>query len=164
MANQNLFDFTLFDQEFDDAHKQVLVCSADPTAPITDAVELAADRMFDIAIQLGDQLMLAFCFARFDDFMRQGRTPPRTMLEHVNEAGRRFRSGDKSLDAAFGLKHPRRGRPPSWLGRQIGRTVACVIASYLHDGIATNETDATARAEEFFRRSDLRRTWRKYRK
>jgi hypothetical protein len=154
-------EFAVIDEEFENAHHEVLACVCNPKSAITPSVEDASDLMFDIAIQLGDKTMLAFCFGRFNDFITQGRPPPRAMLEHINDAFTRFRSG-VPIDAAFGLKHSKRKRPPSWKKRLEDRTAASVIAHFVIK--KGSETAGREEAEDVLKRPDLRRIWKKYRR
>jgi hypothetical protein len=157
-------DFARPDKEFDSAHNTVMAFINSGRAEITPEVEDAADLMFDIAIQLGDALMLACCLARFDDFVRARRTPPWSMLEHINDAFTRYRgSGAATLNAAFGLQKEGKGRPPSWKVRLTNRTAASFIAyEIMTNGLS--ETKAIEKAEERLKRGDLRDVWRQYRK
>jgi hypothetical protein len=151
------------DEAFDAAHDAVTRCIVS-NAEITDEVEEAADAMFDISVQLGDRLMLAFCFARYDDFVRARRAPPWAMLEHIGDALTRYRShGGTTLDAAFGLAKSGKGRPPSWLERLQNRTASDFIAHLVMEkGLSENK--AIAQAEDFFKRGDLRDVWLKFRR
>lgn len=112
-------EYARIDDEFDMAHDTVNafltnIEMAGEVVEMTDEVEEAADKMFDIAIRLGDRLKLAFCFARYDDFVKARRAPPWAMLEHIGDAFTRYRShGSTTLDAAFGLAKIGKGRPPS---------------------------------------------------
>jgi hypothetical protein len=153
--------FEAIDAEFNATHVKVLICVCD-NAPITEEIEEAADRMFDIALQLGDPLMLALCLARFEDFIKQRRPPPWTMLEHVNDAFHRYRaSGGGSMDAAFGLKQTERMRPNRWLAREVSRTQSRFIEYFTQ---TMSDSKAIAKAEQFFNKPDLRRTYAKYRR
>jgi hypothetical protein len=151
------------DEEFEMAHDTILRCITS-NAEITNEVEEAADRMFDIAIQLGDRLMLGLCFARYDDFVNARSAPPWVMLAHIGDAFRRYRAhGSTTLDAAFGLAKGGKGRPPSWLERQQNRTASSFIA-YLVMEKGLSENKAIAQAEDFFKRGDLRDVWKKFRR
>lgn len=154
-------EFESIDAEFDACHKIVLACVGNDS-PITDEIEEAADRLFDIAIQLGDPLMLAFCLARFSDFVRQKRAPPWVMLEQINDAFLRYRSSEAdTLDAAFGLKQNERGRPSRFYDRFVART-HCRVIEYFSQSMGVGK--ATEKAEELFEEADLRRTYLKYRR
>lgn len=151
------------DDEFEAAHNVVFICGCG-TAEVSPEVEEAADRMFDIAIQLGDRDMLKLCFARYDDFVKARRAPPWAMLAHIGDAFTRYRShGNTTLDAAFGLAKSGKGRPPSWSERLQNRTASNFIA-YLVMEKDLSQNKAIAQAEDFFKRGDLRDVWKKFRR
>jgi hypothetical protein len=154
-------EFEAVDAEFDACHNKVMRCICDETQ-IADEIEEAADRMFDISIQLGDPLMLAFCLARFSDFIQQRRAPPWAMLEQVNDAFNRYRSpGGGSLEAAFGLKQSKQGRPARWRERIVARTHSRMIEYFTQ---SMSDGEAIAKAEEHFGKPDLRRAYQRYRR
>lgn len=80
--------------------------------------EACAKVMVDYAATNADRSAWVFIFARFDDFVRQGKTPPTAFIEAINERLRVFRSGSDSLDDAFfgkqGRGHPKPGITAHW--------------------------------------------------
>lgn len=154
-------EFAAIDAEFHACYYKMREC-LNQDLPITDEIEDAADRMFDIAIQLGDPLMLTYCLIAYGDFVAQHRAPPWSMLEHVKDAFRRCRlGGSVSMDSAFGLKQNEKGRPSRFYDRFIARTHSRVI-EYFSQSMGVGK--ATEKAEELFEEADLRRTYSKYRR
>lgn len=156
-------EFEAIDAEFEACHTKILRCIHDKT-PITMEIEEAADRMLDIAIyELGDPDMLAFCMSLFDDFLKQGRVPPLPMLEHLNEAFKRYRApGGTSLDAAFGLKRPTKGQPQRWVKRLQARTRSRVVEYFANE--LKSESKAIGIAKELFGEKEIKRDYKKYRR
>lgn len=75
--------------------------------------EACAKVMVDYATANADRSAWTFIFARFDDFVRSGKTPPAAFIEAINERLCVFRSEDStSLDDAFFGKR-NRGHPKS---------------------------------------------------
>lgn len=80
--------------------------------------EACAKVMVDYAATNADRSAWMFIFARFDDFVREGKTPPIAFIEAINERFYVFRSGSNSLDDAFFGKqargHPKPGITAEW--------------------------------------------------
>lgn len=154
-------EFESFDTEFEEASRKIGLCLENQT-PITDEIEEAADRQFDIAIQLGDRAMLMVCLAGFARFVEHNRTPPWAMLAQLHDAFRRFGIGDcDTIDAAFGLKQTQKGRPSRWPNRVIARFKAGLVESLVAP-LGVNKARETI--EELLDEPDLRRTHSKYRR
>lgn len=110
-----------------------------------------ADRMFDIAFQLGDRDMMKFCFAAFGLFVEQGVTPPPSMMGHISDAFGRFQTLN-SLDDAFGLKTGRRGHPKRLMSRHRD---AFTMQGYSILRSRLSKTEAILKLEEILDVTDL---------
>lgn len=103
--------------------KKVRDAATDPGA--------CAKVMVDYAAANADRSAWMFVFARFDDFVRQGKTPPTAFIEAINERLCVFRSGSNSLDDAFFGK-PARGHPKSGItAHWWEETNASLVKSFL---------------------------------
>lgn len=156
-------EFEAIDAEFERCWLKVTICIMEGS-PITNEVDEAADRMLDIAIyELGDPSMLAFCMSLFDGFLEHGRIPPLPMIEHMNEAFKRYRSPEgTTLDAAFGLKRTMKGQPTRWSKRAPARTRSRVV-EYLSNELKS-DSKAIGLAKQMFGEKGIERDYRKYRR
>lgn len=128
--------------------------------------ERAAEEMARIAYGTGDRLQWSFVFARMHDYIGKDMVPPLAFLKAIDDAFLRFRShGSPTLDEAFGLSKPRRGRPDSWRTREIARTNAGLVEHFHIDQGESMEV-AVERVAEFRRKSEgqVKRDYLKYRR
>lgn len=110
-----------------------------------------ADRMFDIALQLGDRDMLNICFDVFNVFVMNKRPPPWTVMEHIRAGFKRF-DDCRDLNEAFGLKTGKRGAPVFYLKRLEERGLHLSYKVLLR---GNSKTQALRKLEEITGRSDL---------
>lgn len=129
------------DRQFFDAHL-ILVGALENKVP-QDKTDEAARIAMDYCLRSGDRLAWAFLLARFEDFVRDGKTPPAPMLLGLADVFCKFRSGGTSMDAAFGLKQSKRGAPKETLRkREWARTNASMVNHELFKGHSLSEAYA----------------------
>lgn len=136
-SNQKSDDHQFFDAVF------ILGGALDNKVP-QDKTDEAARIAMDYCLRSGDRLAWAFLLAIFEDFVRDGKTPPAPMLLGLADVFRKFRSGSTSMDAAFGLKQSKRGAPKTLLKREWARTNASLVDHWLFKGHSPSEAYALA--------------------
>ena len=153
------------DADFERHHKAILQNIAGVIDD--DTADDEAKKLTKLALSSGDQLMLACLFARFDDYLNAGRVPPNAMLVGISEAFSKFRSG-MTMDEAFGLKKQGRGKPASYLRREIARTHAAAVAALIGRDetleVACEMVAENKSVGHGFSESQIKRNYLKYKK
>lgn len=135
-SNQKSDDRQFFDAAF------ILGDALDNKVP-QDKTDEAARIAMDYCLRSGDRLAWAFLLASFEDFVRDGKTPPAPILLGLADVFCKFRSGGTSMDAAFGLKQSKRGAPKETLSkREWARTNASLVDHWLFKGHSPSEAYA----------------------
>lgn len=139
------------DEEFFKAHA-VLMHSSDPAA-----LDQAASVAVEIALKLGDRLMLACLFGRLGDFASEGRYMPPALVRGVVAAYDRY---------GLNLKRRGPGKPVESGQREWARTNARLVEHYYS---RCGNLDAAAEMASEFRRggvspSQMKRDFRAARK
>ncbi len=132
----------LDDDQFFAAH-WILCQALEKDIPQKD-IDDAACIVIDFCEESGDRLAWSLLFARFEDFLRAGKTPPAPILCGLADVFKKFRTGNSSMDVAFGLKEKgigggRRKAEMDLLKRERSRTDAGLVDYFLSKDIARDE-------------------------
>lgn len=136
-------------------------------SPINEQAEAAAQDMIGIALDHGDHLMWAMIFRLFDAYVSKGRQPPLELLKGLNCGFKSWKPGRCSLDQAFELDYPKKGKPATMTHRMLRQLRADEVQHHRDAGMTLEVAIEKVCDESVFGQvseSQIKRDYLRYRR